>query len=857
MNKSALFVAVITVGLVIVLFAGSDIETKSPRVTMSPTVVPEVINYQGKLVDNTGVPVTATVSIVFSIYDVASGGTALWTETQSSVVVQDGIYNVLLGSTTPIPDAVFDRGDRWLGLKVGTDSEMTPRQRSTSVGYASNSDMVDGQHASEFAASSHDHDTRYYTEAELNTNDGTVNEPVDPVSWFKIKDVPAGFADGTDDEGSGVAGGRFDRLRVDDNSWITDSVTFIEGVNVDLTQIESPSGDTIVISAPFAGGDSDWNIIGNDMHSIPSGNVGIGTLAPDGKLTVHSTGNQDAGIFTNNGTGFGICSWSFNNYGVLGLADNTDGVHGISGNNPVGNPLLAGVAGESDNQCGVSGYSQNADGVHGISGNNPVGNPKIAGVAGESDNQCGVSGYSQNNAGVYGLSGLVSPMLDPRRAGVGGESMDQCGVSGCSENSDGVYGSMYKIGTYAIAPENIVAGVHGVGVPTNSADNFAVAGTGNGYGSGVLGIGSGKGHGVLGIPGQHDHFTTAGVRGITREGAGWPPLFPLEVQPDKLMVGVLGQASDMVGAWGESHNKIGVVGSTGDQVAFVDLPVEPVGVYGVASQDNGFGVFGKTTSASKDAAGVKGVGSATGKSPGILGITESDDPDAAGVKGVGSPTADNPGILGITESAHPGATGIRGIAQNANSQFGVGVVGITLSGLEGKGVHGAATNMDGQGVGVWGSSLSMHSNGAGVLARGNGVTVPGEPRAAALKIYNGAVRFTGDVTPDGPMRAMGKVFFGPPWNPMHNCLAPDNDGGADHNHNNGWTTGLTLMNPLITGESWILLTPEISDSGTVATVWLESQEPGQATVVVAIIEGVQCEGEPEYAGFVHYFIGNP
>ena len=115
---------------------------------------PGMINYQGKLTDDAGVPVSATVSIVFSIYDVATGGTALWTETQSSVTVQDGIYNVLLGSTNPIPDAVFDGGDRWLGVTVETDSEMSPRQRIASVGYAINSDMVDGQHASDLIQSS-------------------------------------------------------------------------------------------------------------------------------------------------------------------------------------------------------------------------------------------------------------------------------------------------------------------------------------------------------------------------------------------------------------------------------------------------------------------------------------------------------------------------------------------------------------------------------------------------------------------------------------------------------------------------------------------------------------------------------
>lgn len=37
----------------------------------------------------------------------------------------------------------------------------------TTVPSADNADTVDGQHASEFAASSHNHDSRYYTESEV------------------------------------------------------------------------------------------------------------------------------------------------------------------------------------------------------------------------------------------------------------------------------------------------------------------------------------------------------------------------------------------------------------------------------------------------------------------------------------------------------------------------------------------------------------------------------------------------------------------------------------------------------------------------------------------------------------------
>jgi hypothetical protein len=105
--------------------------------------VPQLINYQGVLKNGGGSPITGTVSIVFSIYTVPSGGTALWTETQSSVTVTNGLFNVLLGSVAPFQtDPGLFMGtlnanpDRYLGVKVGGDAEMTPRQRLVSVANA-------------------------------------------------------------------------------------------------------------------------------------------------------------------------------------------------------------------------------------------------------------------------------------------------------------------------------------------------------------------------------------------------------------------------------------------------------------------------------------------------------------------------------------------------------------------------------------------------------------------------------------------------------------------------------------------------------------------------------------------------
>lgn len=104
--------------------------------SVSLAAVPDTLTYQGKLTNSSGSPVNGTVSIAFAVYGVSTGGTALWTETQSSVSVASGIFTVTLGSVTPIPSTVFSNTDLYLGIKVGADSEMTPRQKLHSVPFA-------------------------------------------------------------------------------------------------------------------------------------------------------------------------------------------------------------------------------------------------------------------------------------------------------------------------------------------------------------------------------------------------------------------------------------------------------------------------------------------------------------------------------------------------------------------------------------------------------------------------------------------------------------------------------------------------------------------------------------------------
>ena len=91
------------------------------------------INYQARLLDAYGRRVNDTVDLTFTIYDASNN--VLWTESQPGVVVQDGVYSVILGSQTPIPASVFSQNN--IALELGIDGEtMAPRQQITASAYA-------------------------------------------------------------------------------------------------------------------------------------------------------------------------------------------------------------------------------------------------------------------------------------------------------------------------------------------------------------------------------------------------------------------------------------------------------------------------------------------------------------------------------------------------------------------------------------------------------------------------------------------------------------------------------------------------------------------------------------------------
>ncbi len=96
--------------------------------------IPNLMTYQGVLTDDMGVVVSdGSYNMTFRIYDVPSGGSPLWEET-FGVNVSKGIFNTILGYTTPL-DLAFNE-PVYLGLAIDGGAELTPRRLFTSNAHA-------------------------------------------------------------------------------------------------------------------------------------------------------------------------------------------------------------------------------------------------------------------------------------------------------------------------------------------------------------------------------------------------------------------------------------------------------------------------------------------------------------------------------------------------------------------------------------------------------------------------------------------------------------------------------------------------------------------------------------------------
>jgi len=215
--------------------------------TTASAAVPPQMSYQVMLTDDSDNPlVEQSVEVVFDLYNTASRGRALWTETHNVQTNAIGVVSVILGKTTALTTVDFDQ-PLWLELTVD-GTTLLPRRELSAAPYA--------MHAADASELGGTAANAYLTEAEAGAS-GAINTPSNPLDWTMLKNVPAGIADG--DDATGGAG---------------------DGHSLDAS--DGSPVDAVYVDA--------------------AGDVGIGTTSPNYDVHFHRSGGALNYLLMTNGT---------------------------------------------------------------------------------------------------------------------------------------------------------------------------------------------------------------------------------------------------------------------------------------------------------------------------------------------------------------------------------------------------------------------------------------------------------------------------------------------------------------------------------------------------------------------------
>ncbi|MDB4957104.1 MAG: hypothetical protein JWO36_4673 [Myxococcales bacterium] len=107
----------------------------------SATAVPGKVPFTARVTDASG-PINGNVALTFGVFDVATGGTAAWTESYSTAMATNGLVFVDLGSQNQLDSTVFNGGTKYLEVTVN-GTVLSPRLAIGSAPYALHADEAD------------------------------------------------------------------------------------------------------------------------------------------------------------------------------------------------------------------------------------------------------------------------------------------------------------------------------------------------------------------------------------------------------------------------------------------------------------------------------------------------------------------------------------------------------------------------------------------------------------------------------------------------------------------------------------------------------------------------------------------
>jgi len=297
--------------------------------------VNSTLNFQARLMTSGGAIVPdGNYNVEFKLYNVSTGGSALWTETRinsDQVRVVNGYLTVNLGSVTAFP-AIDWSQDLYLTMNIGGtaaspswDGEMSPRLKLTATPYAFNAGQLGGVAASSYARQDA---SNTFTQ----TNTFSYSSGTNGIATLQSASTSNGLL--TLDPGATnklalrVSRGATTKLTIDGNGNLSTTGT-VQGSTLNATSNIQTNGTTRIDSSGNLS--NIGNIVGSGTlqmsgtgSSYLMGALGLGVTNPQGALSI-ANGAWITGVNAA-GDGFvNLLQINANNEIQLGAALNVDG----------------------------------------------------------------------------------------------------------------------------------------------------------------------------------------------------------------------------------------------------------------------------------------------------------------------------------------------------------------------------------------------------------------------------------------------------------------------------------------------------------------------------------------------------
>ncbi len=240
----------------------------------SALAVPQTMAHQGRMFDSSGDSLDGAHDVTFSLFDGATGGTALWSETHSSLSFDNGYYFAQLGALTPMSDGSAFDGDLFLEISVDSGAPMA-RIPVDSVAFARRADVTTDLMGGIVDAT------------EIRVNGTTIVDSSGDlqtgVSWNDISDLPSGL--GSASLGQLACSGSGQIALFDGSAWTC------AGANTHLHDAADVSTGTMSIDRLPVGGGSSQVAAGDHGHDLVAMG-GVPFITADTTWTVGSGGDH-------------------------------------------------------------------------------------------------------------------------------------------------------------------------------------------------------------------------------------------------------------------------------------------------------------------------------------------------------------------------------------------------------------------------------------------------------------------------------------------------------------------------------------------------------------------------------------